>query len=73
MLFIYYGNKGISVCENWHNYSIFKAWALVSGWQFRVSIHRINSKGNYEPSNCEFLTKAEHSKITGLGKRKIKT
>lgn len=51
-----YGGRGIAVCAEWLNSATsFYAWALAAGWQPGLSIERINSDGDYEPSNCTFI------------------
>lgn len=72
----YYGGRGISVCEEWlRNPGSFYAWAINNGYQNGLSIERLDNEGNYEPSNCSFVTKAEQAsnkrnnrKITYSGK-----
>ena len=49
-----YGGRGITVCEEWHDYMTFKAWALANGYSHDLSIDRINVNGNYEPGNCRW-------------------
>lgn len=59
----YYGKKGISICGEWQNdYLIFKKWALSSGYTSNLTIDRINHKGNYEPSNCQWITLSENAR-----------
>lgn len=58
----YYGGKGITVCESWELYEVFKSWALSNGYKPGLSIDRIDSNKNYEPSNCQFVTVSENSK-----------
>ena len=66
----YYGAKGITVCKEWHDYGTFREWALNNGYYDqgdsvtranRLSIDRIDPKGNYEPSNCRWITVSENS------------
>ena len=56
-----YGERGISVCKDWHNYENFRNWALNNGYSEDLSIDRIDNNGNYEPSNCRFVTMEEQS------------
>lgn len=58
--YIYYGAKGISVCDEWLNsYESFCLWADNNGYKDGLTIDRINVNGNYEPNNCRFVTKKE--------------
>ncbi len=59
----YYGGKGVSVCVEWAEaYKDFKAWALSNGYREDLTIDRINPDGNYEPNNCQWLTRSENTK-----------
>jgi hypothetical protein len=61
--FKWYGSKGITVCDEWKNdFSKFKEWALSSGYTDLLTIDRIDSNKNYEPSNCQWITQSENSK-----------
>lgn len=52
-----YGGRGIVVCDEWRNdFSKFKSWATVNGYREGLSLDRINTNGNYEPSNCRWVT-----------------
>lgn len=58
-----YGGRGITVCGEWKSdYPTFKKWATANGHQDNLTIDRINNDGNYEPNNCQFLTRSENSK-----------
>ena len=52
-----YGGRGIRVCDDWlHNPDAFISWAFANGYQDGLSIDRINVDGNYEPSNCRWVS-----------------
>lgn len=52
----HYSLKGITVCKEWLQFEAFKDWALSNGYTDKLTIDRINSDGDYEPSNCRFVT-----------------
>ena len=57
-----YGGRGIKVCDEWINsFQKFKDWSLSHGYQDNLTIDRINTNGNYEPSNCRWVTRMEQS------------
>lgn len=60
----YYGAKGISVCDAWENFVEFYEWAIASGYADNLTIDRLNSNGNYEPSNCRWTTNKEQQNNT---------
>lgn len=60
-----YGGRGITVCKEWNNYEVFRDWALANGYDEKLTIDRINNDGNYEPSNCRWVTQ----KIQCINKR----
>lgn len=56
-----YGGRGIKMCDEWRNSSkVFIEWALNNGYSIGLDVDRIDNNGNYEPSNCQFLTRSEN-------------
>ena len=57
-----YGGRGIEVCDEWRNNFInFYNWAINNGYKENLTIDRINPNGNYEPSNCRWITMFEQA------------
>lgn len=57
-----YADLGVTMCDEWaSSYMAFKDWALRSGYRDDLEIDRINNNGNYEPSNCRWVTRHENA------------
>lgn len=56
-----YGGRGITVCDEWADFGVFAAWALVNGYNEGLQIDREDNDGNYEPLNCRWLTPSGNS------------
>ena len=66
----YYGGKGITVCDEWKSsFKSFYEWAMANGYADNLSIDRIDSNGNYEPSNCRWTTNKEQQNNTSYNHR----
>ena len=57
----HYGGRGITVCEEWQHVDKFREWAYNNGYKPGLTIDRIDVNGNYEPSNCRWVTMQEQS------------
>lgn len=65
----YYGGRGITVCDEWRqNFEAFHDWAISNGYRDDLTLDRINTDGNYEPSNCRWTT----MKVQASNRRSIK-
>lgn len=51
-----YGGRGVTVCDEWDEFIPFREWSLQNGYNDLLTIDRKNSDGNYEPSNCRWVT-----------------
>lgn len=62
-----YGGRGISVCERWKDINKFiEDMGERPGPEY--SIERVDTNGNYDPSNCKWATRDEQNRNRRLNK-----
>lgn len=56
----YYGGRGIKMCDEWlgrEGFINFMDWSLKNGYTDKLTLDRMDSNKNYEPSNCRWVDK----------------
>lgn len=51
-----YGNRGITLCEEWLDFENFHEWAIKNGYKEGLSLDRIDNDKGYYPTNCRWTT-----------------
>lgn len=58
-----YGGRGIEISKEWLDTpASFVVWGIMNGWKKGLQIDRTDNNGNYEPSNCRFVTNKVNSR-----------
>lgn len=57
-----YGGRGIKVCERWMNSFDNFYEDMQSTWEQGLQLDREDNNGNYEPTNCRWVTRSQNTK-----------
>lgn len=60
--FVYYGARGITVCDEWKDFNKFYEWCMENGWEIDLTLDRKDNDLHYEPNNCRFISLAEQQR-----------
>lgn len=61
--FKYYGNRGITVCEEWkQSFESFAAWANANGYSDTLTLDRLDNNKGYSPDNCRWADRTAQSR-----------
>ncbi len=64
-----YGGRGITMCDEWReNFQTFYDWAMANGYQEGLTIDRVDNDGNYEPGNCQWITRQANTSKMRAGR-----
>nr|WTB12094.1 HNH endonuclease [Streptomyces antimycoticus] len=55
-----YVGRGITVCDEWQDFAVFRDWALANGYADGKEIDRRDNDRGYSPDNCRWVTKLEN-------------
>lgn len=61
-----YGEKGITVCDEWMNFEVFYKWAMLNGYGCGLTIERKDNSKGYNPDNCKWIPKGKQSENTSM-------
>lgn len=65
-----YGGRGITICEEWYDFTVFVKWAENVGYAPHLTLDRKNNNKGYNPNNCRWVTQNVQSANKNKGKGK---
>ena len=72
VMYSYYGAKGITVCEEWHDREVFRKRCKDNGWTKGLKVDRIDATKGYSPDNCYLGLKNTTSSKTARHAREVR-
>lgn len=54
--FLYWGGRGIRVCQKWMEFPAFESWARQHGYGPGLYLDRLRNSEGYCPENCAWVT-----------------
>lgn len=58
-----YGGRGIKIDPVWRkSFEAFRQWAMEAGYNDSLEIDRIDNDGDYEPSNCRWVSHSRNNR-----------
>lgn len=68
-----YGGRGVTVCEEWNDYTTFRSWAYANGFRDDVptkecTLDRIDVNKGYSPDNCRWVNELVQANNTRVNR-----
>ena len=65
--YVWYGAKGIRVCDEWQDFENFEKWAYKNGYDDTAprgycTLDRIDNKEGYNPQNCRWVSMTDQNR-----------
>lgn len=67
-----YGGRGITLCNEWHDFEVFWNWVQSSNFEVGLQIDRIDNDGPYCPENCRWVSSKNNNRNRSNNKLDVK-